>query len=1521
LIVARSPQAQFGRRALRASRASCGVGVLVDLRGRRTHRIFEQGFRLLTNIDHRGARGAEEKTGDGAGILIQKPHEFFAAEIAGLGDFDTYGVGQLFMPRDRRRRAALRSTIEKVVAEEGFATVAWRDVPTDNADLGKTARNSEPLSQQMFVRPHRALAPALLDAGLYVLRRQIERAAAPHQREGPDLFYVCSLDRRKIVYKGLLTCDQLPRYYPELHDDRMTTSLLLVHSRFSTNTLGAWELAHPYRCVVHNGEFNTLRGNVNWMRAREAALASDRFDVDTLKPITSTGDISDSAAFDNVLELLLEAGRQLPHALRMMIPEAWHKDPLMAPERREMYDYLSSIMEPWDGPALVAATDGYRVAAVLDRNGLRPCRYSVTKDDLLIMASETGVLDVPASEIRFKGRLKPGQLFMADTLTRRIVPEDEIFANLTDKPYAQWLESNRLKLSDLMKADSDGASLATDEFADITHCQRAFGYTAEALRALVQPMAEEGKDPIGSMGNDAPLAVLSSKPKPLFNYFIQEFAQVSNPPLDYIREDLVTSLRSYLGRQRNLLEETPAHCRQLLLESPILSDSEIATVKALDREGARARVLDITYDKEIPLRVAIEAMRTAAVRLLSDGCEILVLSDRKIGQDRCAIPSLLAVAGLHHHLIRAGLRTRAALVLEAGEPSLVHHFCVLIGYGADAVYPWLAYRSIRHQLAEGALSPDHTAEHYLGLYRNALEGGILKVMSKMGISTLQSYQGAQIFEAVGLDQAFVDEYFAGTTARISGVGLAQTEREMLAAHARAFGKDVPGNLALEAGGDLYWRRDGEHHQWNPFTIGKLQHAARTGDRDSYRAFVRYVNEQQTRLQTISGLLDFKTEASAQLPLDEVEPVAEIIKRFSTGSMSFGALSLEAHEALAVAMNRINGKSGTGEGGEQVERFGTERECSMKQIASGRFGVTAQYLASAKQIEIKMAQGSKPGEGGELPGGKVDEGIAKVRFTVPGVGLISPPPHHDIYSIEDLKQLIHDLKCANPQAEIHVKLVSKAGVGTIAAGVSKARADAVLISGDSGGTGASVTTSIKFAGAPWELGLADTHQVLLANNLRSRIKVRADGGFKTGRDVIVAALLGAEEFGFGTAPLVALGCIMLRKCHCNTCSVGVATQDPRLRRQFEGRPEHVINYMRFVAEEVRECMASLGFRTMDEMIGRVDRLRQREIRHPKQINVDLAPLLDYQTSSDEPRKTRAQNHELERKLDHALIEQAHRAIERGKPVVLNALITNRDRTVGTLLSSTVIRRCGSRALPADSIIVRFAGSAGQSFGAFMASGITLHLEGDANDYVGKGLSGGKLSIRTPREASFAAADNIIIGNVALYGATSGEAYINGQAGERFAVRNSGAMAVVEGIGDHGCEYMTGGVVVILGRIGKNFGAGMSGGEAYVLDEEHNFKAKLNQTQVRAEDLDDPRDRQLLRRLLENHYEITGSSKAKHVLENWAACANQWVKVIPDAYAKVIARNLENGKDIRPRAPGMIPLKPLLETGQVEARGIR
>ena len=1478
-----------------AARASCGVGAAVNLDGKATHALIETACTMLRNLDHRGARGAEEGTGDGAGILLQKPHAFFDARVEGLPAADGYGVGQVFFPRQAAAQAELRRLIAAAARERSLEVIAWRRVPTGAADLGRTARASEPVVFQFFVAPQEPLPPPSLDAQLYLLRRLIERRAeaAGFARER---CYVCSLDRRRIVYKGLLTCGQLQPYFPDLSQPDFASALALVHSRFSTNTLGAWHLAHPYRCLVHNGEVNTLRGNQNWQRAREADLASPRFgdDIALLQPVTAP-DVSDSSALDNVLELLIESGRPLPHALRMMIPEAWSKDQRMAPERRAFYDYHATLMEPWDGPALVVASDGERVAAVLDRNGLRPCRLWITRDDRLILGSETGLIDLPPEQIVHRGRLRPGQLLLADTRERRIVPEDEVFTALTASPYADWLAAYRVRLDDC-PAPSDPVSQAPDTRAGLTGLQRAFGYTEESLRRVIEPMAANAKDAIGAMGNDAPPAALSGLHRPLFDYFTQLFAQVSNPPIDYLREDLVTSLEAHIGRQRNLLEATPAHCRQLLLRSPILDASELDKILQLDTNGIRARQIPITCNPATSFADAIAALRVAARAAIADGVEILVLSDRDLGAQRLALPSLLALGAVHHDLIRHGLRTRAGLVLDSGHPCSVHHVCTLLGYGADAVHPWLASRSVGELVERGLVAGP--VEDAAGRYRAALEDGVLKVMSKMGVSTLQSYRGAQVFEALGLAPELIDDCFTGTWCPVPGATLADLERETRALHAAAFAPALPGNAALHPGGQLYWRRDGELHQWTPQAIGWLQQAVRTGDEAAYRRFAAAVDAQEGRLQTLRGLLEFALDPAASIPLEEVEPEAAIMQRFATGSMSFGALSQEAHEALAVAMNRIGAISGTGEGGEQVERFGSERACSMKQVASGRFGVTIDYLVQARQIEIKMAQGSKPGEGGELPGGKVDAGIAAVRFTTPGVGLISPPPHHDIYSIEDLAQLIHDLKCANPQAEVHVKLVAIANVGTIAAGVAKARADAVLISGDSGGTGASLKTSIKHAGSAWEIGLAETHQALLANDLRSRIRVRADGGLKTGRDAAVAALLGAEEFGFGTAPLVALGCVMLRKCHCNTCSVGVATQDPALRRRFAGDPAHVVEYLRFVARELREIMAALGFRRLDDMVGRVDRLRQRHLTHPKGIQVDLSRLLHQQPSDDTPRKVREQRHGLEHSLDQRLIRDAQAALETGWPVRLRTTVRNRDRAVGTLLSSAVARRGG---LPPETIVVECSGSAGQSFGAFLARGVALELTGDANDYIGKGLSGGRISVRTPPEAGFEAAANIVVGNVALYGATSGEAYFNGQGGERFAVRNSGAAAVVEGVGDHGCEYMTGGAVVVLGATGKNFGAGMSGGEAYLLDDGGALPDRLNPAMVALEPLSEARDRALVQRLLENHLAYTGSAQARAVLADWPAAAAGFVKVMPKAFAEVLGRELAEGRDPRMAPP--------------------
>ncbi len=1484
--------------------AACGVGAIVDLDRRSSHAIVEDGFRLLKNLGHRGARGADPRTGDGAGMLLQKPHEYFAGEVPGLPHPDQYGVGQFFLPRDEQRTQAILQVIAEVAGAEGFSIHAWRHVPTCNRGLGRMALAAEPRVVQGFFVPDAELTPQALDARLYMLGSCIDTAVRTRGwcGEYDELFYICSLDRRRIVYKGMLTGPQLKRYYPELSDERTRTGLVLVHSRFSTNTLGAWDLAHPHRTLIHNGEFNTLRGNVNWMRARESSLSSDRFGaaIDKIKPVLNRSGHSDSLAFDQMLDLLLVSGRSLPHALRMLIPEAWNRDAEMSPRRRAFYEYAATLMEPWEGPALVVATDGDAVGAVLDRNGLRPCRYAVTRDRRLVLASETGVLDIPPSQLQEVGRLRPGQLLLADWTERRIVPEPEIFEKLTTaRPYGQWLKENRIRLDEVTAAAGAVETPQTLDEDALLALHRAFGYTEEALRVLVRPLSENGKDPLGAMGNDAPLAALSGRRRRLFDYFLQEFAQVSNPPLDYIREALVTSLESHIGRKGNLLEETPQHCRQVLLSSPILGDAELVALEQFEERHRRIHVLDTTYLPGSGMCEAIESLQHAAETAVESGAEFLLLDDRATGRERVAIPSLLATAAVHHGLIRCGKRMHTALIVATAEPYAVHHVCCLLGYGADAIYPWLAYRTV--DALGDTQSASTERQDARKCYRQGLEQGILKVMSKMGIATIGSYKGAQIFEAVGLDAGFVDAYFPGTTSRISGIGLRHFEQETEAAHAEAFHDHLAGDPGLESGGDFYWRRNGESHQWNPETIGWLQHAARTNSGDSYRAFADALQPRDGNVSALRDLLTLNADPDRSIPLEQVEPVESIMARFFTGSMSFGALSREAHETVAIAMNRIGAKAGSGEGGEQVERFGTEGDCSIKQVASGRFGVTAHYLAAARQIEIKMAQGSKPGEGGELPGGKVGPEIAEVRFTVPGVGLISPPPHHDIYSIEDLAQLIHDLKCANPKAEIQVKLVAKANVGTIAAGVVKAGADAVLISGSDGGTGASVKTSIKHAGAPWELGLPETQQALMANRLRSRVTLRVDGGLKTGRDVVVAALLGAEEFGFGTAALVALGCIMLRKCHCNTCSVGIATQNPRLRRRFQGAPEHVINYLRFVAEDVREHMARLGFHTMREMTGRVDRLRVSDAVTPKGWRLDLSALLHQEPSTDIPHKARPQRSNIASHMDHHLAEKAEAALAHGTTARIRSRITNRNRTVGTLLSYLVASRSGPRAFPDDTIVVDFTGSAGQSFGAFLTKGVSLHLCGDANDYVGKGLSGGRIVLRAPGEATYPSSESIILGNVALYGATAGEAYFNGRAGERFCVRNSGAVAVVEGIGDHGCEYMTGGAAVILGPIGRNFGAGMSGGSAYLLEEGDALARRLNLEGASISRLDETHDKELVKRLLENHVVYTNSSKARRLLADWENSSQRFIKFTPTLYAEAIRREHSEGRDIRLRPP--------------------
>ncbi len=1469
-------------------RSNCGVGAVVDLDGGATHDTVRRGIELLENLEHRGTTGAEPDTGDGAGIMLQRPDRFLSAVVP-VDLPEQYAVGSVFLPHEEAASESVVEAFETALDDHDLEVVHWRDVPTDATGLGATAVESEPDVVQPLVAATEPMDDEAFDRALYVARRAAEKRVDDLTAPEAERFYVCSLDRRRLVYKGLLKAEQLPAYYPDLTDERVASTLVLVHARFSTNTLGAWHLAHPYRNIIHNGEINTIQGNVNWLRARETDLSHDKLDVDTVTPVIPDPGQSDTASVDNALELLLAGGRSLPHAMRMLIPEAFRGDHLMDDDRQDWYDYHASLVEPWDGPALVCGTDGERVVAVLDRNGLRPCRYDVTKDDTLIMASEVGALDVDPAEVRERGRLQPGQLFVADPVEGRVVPDNEVFDELIDPKYGEWVDEYQRHVDDLAGGETP------DSIAELRAHQTAFGYTHDQVDHLLEPMMKDGKDPVGSMGDDTPLSVLSDLNRPLFTYFKQLFAQVSNPPIDYIREELVTSVESRLGPQPNLLDETAEHARQLVLDSPVLSDEQTAAIEELDGEdgGLATATVDITYprDGETTLHDAVEEAREDTESAIRDGADVVVLSDRAAGPDRVAIPSLLATGAVHHSLVRTGLRNYAGLVVESGDPREVHHVATLVGYGADGVNPYLAYDTIRDLVAgpDGAEEADALAD-----YRTALEDGLLKTMAKMGISTVESYQGAQIFEAVGLDSDFVGEYFEGTEIRTEGIGIEEIEEDLLTRHGVGFGAEPD----LERQGEYEHRTGGIHHQWNPKTVGKLQEAVRSGNYNTYREFAELINEQTEELQTLRGLLEFDSDRDP-VPIDEVEPVESIVTRFSTAAMSLGSLSPEAHENNAVAMNRIGGKANTGEGGEPVERFGTQKRSKVKQVASGRFGVTSDYLADADELQIKMAQGAKPGEGGHLPGKKVNEMIAHVRYSTPGVGLISPPPLHDIYSIEDLKQLIHDLKVSNPEADVNVKLVSEAGIGTIAAGVAKANADVVHVAGHSGGTGASPKTSIKNAGLPWELGLAETNQMLRATNLRDRIRVSTDGGMKTGRDVAVAALLGAEEYVFGTAPLVTSGCVMARICHTNNCPTGVATQKEKLRDRFAGEPTHVINYMTFMAEELREIMADLGFRSVEEMIGRPSLLSQRETDHPKARTLDLSSVVA-EPAGDARTKTREQRHgDLDDQLDHALLSVAEDAIETGEPVTIERSISNVDRAVGAMLSNRISNVHGTKGLPENTIDCSFRGIAGQSFGAFLQDGVTMRLTGAANDYVGKGLSGGKLVVKTPENAAYEAGENVLVGNVALYGATQGETYVNGVAGERFAVRNSGVKAVVEGVGDHGCEYMTGGAVAILGEFGRNFAAGMSGGVAYVHDPDGRLHETANTEMVTLHDDLEEADRRMLRRLVENHRAYTDSDRAAGLLGDWETSLTEFTKVMPDAYAEVIAERSRD--DVREDLP--------------------
>ncbi len=1482
---------------------ACGFGFVADIKGRSSHEIVTKALTVLVNLEHRGAVGAEKNTGDGAGILFQKPHAFLEAQAEKAGvklpKPAHYAAGMVFLPPHTAGRAACVEIFEQVVRDEGQAVLGWRDVPTDNATIGPTAKAAQPVIRQIFVGRGANCPDAMsFERKLYVIRRLVEKKVSRSAIPGRTHFYVPSLSYKTVVYKGMLNASQLREFYLDLHDPSLASAIAMVHSRFSTNTFPSWSRAHPYRYISHNGEINTLRGNINWMHARQSMMRSPLFGEDMQKILTVVDtEGSDSAMFDNVLELLTLAGRELPHAMMMMVPEPWNRHESMSAAKRAFYEYHSCIMEPWDGPASIAFTDGVKVGAVLDRNGLRPSRYYVTKDDLVVMASEVGVLDIPPDRILEKGRLQPGRMFLVDTAEQRIVSDDELKERMAKQhPYREWIERYSVQLRHLPKPPR----VHEPDHETVLRRQEVFGYTAEDVKILIAPMATEGTEPIGSMGTDTPLAVLSDKPQPLFNYFKQLFAQVTNPPVDAIREEIIMAVETAVGPEGNLLDPAPESCRQLALPTPVLRNEELEKIRSLDgtpsSRGLRAITLPILFrakDGGAGLRKALEDLRFKASECIAEGHNIIVLSDRGHDAEDAPIPSLLAVAAVHHHLIREGTRTRIGLVVESGEPREVHHFALLVGYGASAVNPYLTFETIHDQVKLGLIpGPAEDAEKK---YVKAVNKGIVKVISKMGISTIQSYHGAQVFEAIGLNQDFIDEYFTWTATRVGGVGIDVVAKEARLRNERGFPPKRPVyHTSLPAGGQYKYRQTGEYHLFNPETIHKLQYACRSGSYPLFKEYTALVDKQAKNLCTLRGLMDLIPGAKP-VPIDEVEPVESIMRRFKTGAMSYGSISKEAHEALAVAMNRVGGKSNTGEGGEDPARYvklpnGDSKNSAIKQVASGRFGVTSEYLVNARELQIKMAQGAKPGEGGQLPGSKVYPWIAKTRHATPGVGLISPPPHHDIYSIEDLAQLIHDLKNANHRARVSVKLVAEVGVGTIAAGVAKAHADVVLISGHDGGTGASPLTSIKHAGIPWELGLAETHQVLVMNDLRSRIAVEVDGQLKTGRDVVVGTLLGAEEFGFATAPLVVMGCIMMRACHLNTCPVGVATQDPKLRAKFTGDPAHVVNFMRFIAQEVREYMAELGYRTIDEMVGRSERLEMRRaVDHWKARNLDFTRILHKPTVPKHYGRTCQipQDHGIDKTLDATtLLDLAKPAIEDCKPVTATLPIRNTMRVVGTMTGSEITRRYGAVGLPEDTIKLHFKGSAGQSFGAFVPKGLTLILEGDSNDYIGKGLSGGKIVVFPPRESTFVPEKNIIVGNVAFYGATSGEAYIRGVAGERFCVRNSGVHAVVEGVGDHGCEYMTGGRVVVLGPTGRNFAAGMSGGVAWVLDPDGEFVTRCNKEMVSLAVLADPAETALVRGMVERHVHWTQSAHAKRILERWSDLASKFVRVMPNDYRRVV-----------------------------------
>jgi glutamate synthase (NADPH/NADH) large chain len=1479
---------------------ACGIGAVVNISGRREHSIIEYGKQILLNLHHRGAAGADETTGDGAGILFQIPHEFFQAESGRLGftlpEISKYGVGMVFGSKNEKIRKQCEVILEAAIGYYGMTVLSWRDVPFVSDCLGKIALEAEPAIRQIFV-DGTDFQDEALERRLYLARRRAEKLVKEKFADQAQDFYISSLSCRTICYKGMFMAKQLFEYYPDLADERVVSALAIVHQRYSTNTFPNWRLAQPFRCIAHNGEINTLSGNRNWMRARETVMASEVFgdDLRDLLPVLSP-EMSDSACFDSTLELLVRSGRSMPHSMMMMIPEAFGPKYHISTDKRAFYEYHSSIMEPWDGPAAMVFTNGRLIGGTLDRNGLRPCRYLVTTDGLAVIASEAGVIEFPPEKIRKKGRLRPGHMFLVDTGQGREVSDNEIKGKIArQKPYRRWLDENRIELRGLF----DAPRLVESDPRTIAQRMRAFGYTREELKMIMIPMAVHGQEPVGSMGNDTPLAVLSERPKLLFNYFKQLFAQVTNPAIDPLREGLVMSLMMFTGKKRNLLAETPEHCRQLKLPHPILTSEDIERLRSVGRDDFKVSTVSALFeadasDVESSLRKGLDSIIQAAEQAIQNGASLIVISDRGMSETKAPIPSLLATAAVHHGLLNHGLRGEAGLIVESGEPREVMHFCLLCGYGANAINPYMAFESLDELYQQSELpagsEPIQIADNYIA----AIKKGILKTMSKMGISTLRSYTGAQLFEAIGLNRSVVDEYFAGTSSRIAGIGLKEIAEEALARHRSAFEQRPAGALELDFGGEYHFRRNGERHLWNPTTVSRLQHAVKFEDANAYADYARAVNEQSRYLCTLRGLFEFVPGEA--VPIDEVEPASEIIKRFCTGAMSHGSISKEAHECMAIAMNRLGAMSNTGEGGEDPARYlpqsnGDSKNCAIKQVASARFGVTANYLAHAKELQIKIAQGAKPGEGGQLPGHKVTEEIARLRYSTPGVTLISPPPHHDIYSIEDLAQLIYDLKCSNPGVKVSVKLVAEVGVGTIAAGVAKGNADEVLISGHDGGTGASPLSAIKHAGCPWELGLAETQQVLVMNGLRDRIRVQTDGQLRTGRDVVVAALLGAEQFGFGTAALVTLGCTLLRKCHEGACAFGIATQDPQLRARFAGRPEYIQRFMYFVAEEVRQIMAQLGFRKFEQMIGRIEHLAvHKAIGHWKARGLDFSAIFQRPDVSDSRaiRMSSQQPVKINDHIDWQILEKAKPALDNKKHISIVMPIRNTNRTVGAILSNRIVTKYGPQGLPDGTIEIVFHGSAGQSFGVFLVPGVTLKLIGESNDYLGKSLSGGRIIVTTPENSHFAAHENIIVGNTLLYGATSGEVFINGVAGERFAVRNSGAVTVVEGVGDHCCEYMTGGTVVVLGQTGCNFAAGMSGGIAYVLDEMQLFDTLCNLDLVELESVWKEDDKRLLRELIERHLKLTGSAQAQRILEAWPDMVGKFVKVVPIDYRRALEK---------------------------------